>query len=186
MSTAAFEQGQEKSARKLLLVVGVVVFAMLMLAMVAIARRSKTVPFYAKTWATGRGKFTTDNPRRMMADEVVDRIQRENWDLVTIKKFLGEPDAPFAIETSTSKTGMFNSTGGEWFYVLGVDPRSFPSGRKVATLSIYFPSGKPGIGGQYAYVNRIDYPPGSKIVPVNPIPTKGKPVVPTRAPSVHP
>lgn len=161
-------------SRRLLLIVGITALVVVSTSFIIAARRLRTIPFSTAAWAKGKGQYTTDNPRLLMKDEVQGRINAASsgplvhgMTKADLEKMLGPADPPIAIKDPsglTTPAGFATPTNRG--YVLGVQPKSAFVGRRLLVLSIYMDAKG---NAQGCYVDPMNYPPGSTIVPAPPI-----------------
>jgi hypothetical protein len=169
---AANSSNPERGSRRLLLGVGIAACVVVIAAMAIAAKRTRSIPFDPKLWATGRNEFNIGNPRLLMKDELIAKLKNTRPTEKEVVAMLGKPGSNFDIllpggVVRNLSVGPFN----EWNYVLGVKPKTFAGGRSVQVLVVYFlPMSKTLGNVEYAYEMSIDYPAGSATIATKPLP----------------
>jgi len=163
----------EASSRRLLIGVAVAALIVVLVALTLAFKRTHSIPFDPKLWATGRNQFSTGNPRILMKDEVIVKLVNTHPTEKEVLAMLGKPGSEFEIvEPGGIIHNLSAGPSNQWTYLLGVKPKTFVDGRRVSVLVVYFMPMAKSLGDvEYAYEMSIDYPPGCTLITSKPVST---------------
>jgi hypothetical protein len=157
------EGSEDKRTRRLLLFVALAALAIIATAFVKAASRVRVIPYSHSQWIIGKGRYTADNPRLKMSEEVRQRIWQATMDKSAVLAMIGERDDAISIKQPSGVVETpWGFASGHSVYVLGIQPKSVWNVRTIEFLTVQFD--KRGRVTS-AHIDSSDFPPGATIVP---------------------
>jgi len=178
----------ERRTRRSLVIVSIVCLFIVLLAFVTAAKQSRRIPYSRALWDSGKGMYTTNNPRLKMAEDIERRIssaQQDHHPMTKrdIEEMLGPSEPRVTVYDPKVMTPPAVMASNDYISLLGIRPKNIMRNEMLAEMHVTFtPTG----GAAYAYTDETDFPPGAKIVPAKTFTPPPPPALPKPKPTHKP